>query len=169
MEWFSNGLCHRIRVMDNKVLNRSDILRWGWFAPWMIGCRQFYHPLHSQIHTFPRRSVNTGVIQQSCEDMRSCIVSFRAGVFGIDNSGTRIELKTVPNCKFDGSIVRRFERRAHDRVILSANWHSWCVDMIGHARLWVGEPLESGVFIGCSPDNSGMNRSRESHPANSLN
>ena len=48
----------------------------------------------------------------------------------------------VPNGEFDGSIVRRFERRAHDGVILSANGHSWCVDTIGHARLWVGEPLE---------------------------
>ena len=41
--------------------------------------------------------------------------------------------------------------------------------MIGHARLWVGKPLELGAFTGCSPDNNGMNRSREARPANSLN
>ena len=68
-----------------------------------------------------------------------------------------------------GSIVRQFDLKAHDRVILSANWHSCCADTIGHARLWVGEPLKFKVFTGCSLDNNGMNRSREARPANSLN
>ena len=39
------------RCLDNKALNRSDTCVTGQIAPWMIGCRRLYHPLHSQIHT----------------------------------------------------------------------------------------------------------------------
>ena len=41
------------RPRDNKSLNRSDISRRGRLIPWMVGYRRFYHPLHSQIQTFP--------------------------------------------------------------------------------------------------------------------
>ena len=41
------------RSRDNNALNRSDISRRGWLVPRMVGYRRFYHPLHSQIQTFP--------------------------------------------------------------------------------------------------------------------
>ena len=111
------------------------------------------------------RSVNAGVIQQSCEDMRSATCSFAQVFSRLIIQEHQSNRNTDPSGNFDGNIGRRFDRWAHDRVILSANWHSWCADMIGHARLWVGERLELGAFIGCSPDNNGMNRSREARPA----
>ena len=55
--------------LDNNALNRSDISRRGWLVPRMVGYRRFYHPLHSQIHTFNCRSVNAGVIP--LEDSRT--------------------------------------------------------------------------------------------------
>ena len=40
------------RMMDNKALNRSDTCLTVQIVPRMIGYRQLYHPLHSQIQTF---------------------------------------------------------------------------------------------------------------------
>ena len=49
-------------TQGNNALNRSDISRRGRVVARMVGCRRFYHPLHSQIHAFTCRSVNAGVI-----------------------------------------------------------------------------------------------------------
>ena len=116
-----------------------------------------------------RRSVNAGVIQQSCEDMRSATCSFAQVFSRLIIQEHQSNRNTDPSGNFDGNIGRRFDRWAHDRVILSANWHSWCADTIGHARLWVAKPLKLGMFIGCSLNNNGMNRSREARPAISTN
>ena len=53
----------------------------------------------------------------------------------------RIEVKTVLSGEFDWYIVRLFDHRAHERVILLANCCSWCADTIEDFRLWVVEPL----------------------------
>ena len=55
-------ICRARRAVGDNALNRIDISRRGRLVPRMVGCRRFYHPLHSQIHTFYCRSVNAGVI-----------------------------------------------------------------------------------------------------------
>ena len=61
-----------VGCLYNKAMNRSDISRRGRLVPRMVGYRRFYHPLHSQIQTFPVARLTRALYRLRSAMLGSC-------------------------------------------------------------------------------------------------